>query len=127
MSKQSTQWAKDNPEALKIIQARYDAKRRTPERLQYKRNSIMFNKYGITRDEYDAMRSEQNYSCKICNIHENEAPATRGRQQKLVIDHCHTTKEVRGLLCVKCNVGIGMFDDNEDRLISAISYLKGSK
>lgn len=40
------------------------------------------------------------------------------------VDHCHTTKKVRGILCNKCNFGIGHFDDNPALLESAIRYLK---
>jgi hypothetical protein len=39
-------------------------------------------------------------------------------------DHCHTTNKPRGLLCVRCNAGLGYFKDNPEHLQSAINYLK---
>ncbi len=39
-------------------------------------------------------------------------------------DHCHTTNKPRGLLCVRCNAGLGYFKDNPEYLQSAINYLK---
>jgi hypothetical protein len=38
-------------------------------------------------------------------------------------DHCHTTNKPRGLLCVRCNAGLGYFKDNPEYLQSAIDYL----
>jgi len=45
----------------------------------------------------------------------------------LVIDHCHITGKVRGLLCQQCNAGLGNFKDDPKRLEKAISYLKGEQ
>lgn len=39
------------------------------------------------------------------------------------IDHCHKTGVVRGLLCDKCNKGVGLFDDDVDKLAGMIEYL----
>jgi hypothetical protein len=54
----------------------------------------------------------QNGLCAICK----EAPATH-------LDHCHTTGNLRGLLCMKCNTGLGMFGDDLEKLKTAIDYL----
>lgn len=40
------------------------------------------------------------------------------------IDHCHKTLRIRGILCRKCNVGLGMFRDNIHILYKAIVYLQ---
>jgi len=42
----------------------------------------------------------------------------------LVVDHCHSTGKVRGLLCSNCNRGIGMLQERVDILQNAIDYLK---
>lgn len=68
-----------------------------------------------------AMYEEQEYRCKICKIHQDDNKKT------LCIDHCHTTKKVRGLLCDRCNHGIGHFKDNIDLMLEAIDYLKKSR
>lgn len=114
-------WNKENPEHTKEIQAKYDAKRRSQKRLDYKKNRQIANNYGITVEDYDRMFQDQGGRCKICGTLEAHSNIS-GR--RFSIDHCHATGKIRGLLCVRCNTGIGMFKDNIDYLISAISYLQ---
>jgi hypothetical protein len=67
----------------------------------------------------------QNSSCAICEI-----PFRRNVQRGTGVahvDHCHSTKIVRGILCHACNTGIGVFKDNEKLLQRAIEYLRGVK
>ena len=47
-----------------------------------------------------------------------------GTQTNLVIDHCHSTEEVRGVLCSPCNLALGHIKDNTKTLENLISYLK---
>ena len=82
-----------------------------------KRDGAIRRQYGITLEQYDEMLEEQNYRCAICN-NEDEVEGRR-----LAIDHCHTTGVVRGLLCGKCNRGIGLFYDSRELLERAINYL----
>jgi hypothetical protein len=70
--------------------------------------------YGLAPGEYDRMVAEQGGLCLVCG----EAP------EKLVVDHCHTAGDVRGLLCFNCNSGLGMFKDDPARLLGAIAYLE---
>jgi hypothetical protein len=76
-----------------------------------------FKKYGITADCYRTMQHEQDSKCAICSKPLDD--------MKLLVDHCHDTGKVRGLLCAGCNTGIGLFKDSEDLLTKAIKYLKG--
>lgn len=39
------------------------------------------------------------------------------------LDHDHDNEMVRGVLCYSCNVGIGQFGDDPDRLMQAMDYL----
>jgi hypothetical protein len=71
-------------------------------------------KYGLTQAEYERMLREQNGLCAFCH----RRPA-RG----LVIDHDHATNRVRGLLCDKCNSGLGFFDDDAERMRTAAGYI----
>jgi len=82
-----------------------------------RRDGIIRRQYGITLAQYDDMLEQQDYKCAICG-NEDEV---EGR--KLAVDHCHTTGKVRGLLCGKCNRGLGLFYDNKALLEKAIKYL----
>jgi hypothetical protein len=86
------------------------------------KRSFSFNlkKYDLTLEEYNKLFEEQNGRCYICLSTESHRTKTR---YKLVVDHCHTTGKVRGLLCHHCNVGLGHFKDNTDLLKKAIEYL----
>lgn len=70
----------------------------------------------MTLEDFDAMLAEQGGVCLICK---NEPQDKIG----FVVDHDHQTGEVRGILCQRCNAGIGMLGDDVDRLASAIAYL----
>jgi hypothetical protein len=77
-------------------------------------------KFGITPEEYDRMFSEQGGVCAICGRHPK---LSTGDQRRLSVDHNHDTGKVRGLLCYKCNVGLGSADDSVDRLVAMAAYL----
>lgn len=62
------------------------------------------------------MLVEQNYKCAICN-------EDFKKNEKICIDHNHETDKVRGLLCGKCNTGLGLFNDDKEILINAAIYL----
>lgn len=72
--------------------------------------------YGITDQAYGMMLDRQDGLCAICR----NTPETGTR---LVVDHDHTTAGIRGLLCQRCNQGLGMFGDDPANLASAIIYL----
>ena len=65
--------------------------------------------YGITLEEYDSLLSQQNNVCGICG--KAETRMAKGGVRELSVDHCHETGRVRGLLCNKCNIALGHFDD----------------
>ena len=72
----------------------------------------------VDPNEYSRLLREQNDECAICG----QEGDTAGR--RLAVDHCHITGRVRGLLCSKCNVGIGLFRDNPQACIRAAEYLQ---
>ena len=78
-------------------------------------DSARKNKYGLTPEEYQALKDASGNTCYICGA----SPGAR----ELDIDHCHTTGKVRGLLCPTCNKGLGLFNDNIALLESTIKYL----
>jgi hypothetical protein len=75
------------------------------------------NKYGLTLEQFEDIKKQQNGKCAICaDILDNAG--------KTHVDHCHKTEKVRGILCVQCNHGLGKFKDSIEILKSAQKYLK---
>ena len=72
--------------------------------------------------EYEKERERQNYSCLLCGAHE-----TTSTHSRLHIDHCHDTGLFRGLLCMRCNTGLGAFNDNVEVLSKAIEYVNENR
>ena len=70
--------------------------------------------YNITLEEYNRQKELHLGGCAIC----------KQPFDNLSVDHNHKTNEFRGLLCKKCNTGLGAFNDSEILLINAIDYLK---
>jgi len=68
------------------------------------------------------MLDAQNNVCAIC--FEEGFIMAEHHQAKLMVDHCHTTGRVRGLLCHNCNRALGLLKDNKSRFRSAITYLE---
>lgn len=83
----------------------------------YERKLILKNVYGITVEKYNEMFNEQNGCCAICGEHQTSL------KKSLAVDHCHTSGEVRGLLCTNCNLLLGYATDDTKVLSNAINYL----
>jgi hypothetical protein len=73
--------------------------------------------YGLTLEEYQEMLEAARGVCPICL-----------KTRKLYIDHDHQTGRVRGLLCNRCNLGVGLLEDSAENLARGTAYLleKGS-
>jgi len=86
-----------------------------------RRNNI--RRFGITLERYEEMLAEQGGVCAICKQPESEVHPSSGKIQPLVVDHNKVTGQVRGLLCTKCNKGIGLLRHSREYLIAAANYL----
>lgn len=75
-------------------------------------------RYAIGALDYEAMLVFQDGRCAICG----EVPV---RDKTLHVDHDHRTGAVRGLLCTRCNTGIGWWQDNGLRMFKAAAYVMG--
>jgi hypothetical protein len=82
---------------------------------QYSTEYNRTRRTGITPQQYLNKLNEQNGVCAICS-----KECTRA----LAIDHNHTTGQLRGLLCNKCNRGIGYLNDDVNLVQKAMEYLK---
>lgn len=83
-------------------------------------------RYGLSsEEEFQARLASQGNACAVCGTDE---PGLKGWQ----IDHDHTCcpkrarcgQCTRGILCMRCNLGLGHFKDDPQRLEAAIAYLK---
>lgn len=81
--------------------------------------------YGINLNQYNYLVQDRNNKCDICkNI---QTMSLRSASAKLYVDHEHINKNIRGLLCYKCNIGLGNFNDDIAVLKSAVDYIKADK
>lgn len=99
MKAQAVAWTRENPE------------KRKDQRLRLA--------HGISRVDFLEMLALQHNRCAICGF-------SSEKHGKLfpVVDHCHKTGQIRGLLCMNCNQALGKFQDSIDLLMSAAMYLQ---
>lgn len=79
-----------------------------------RREQKLQRKYRISILEFNESFSKQGGVCAICET--STGP--------FCIDHCHRLGMVRGILCRKCNVGLGMLQDSASLVLKAHEYLK---
>lgn len=91
-------WVKNNPERYKELQLK--------------------RKFGLSLEAYKAMLWKQYHSCAICQVQVLDL------KKQLAVDHCHKTGKIRGLLCDRCNRGIGFLGENPEVLKRAATYLE---
>lgn len=124
-------------EKMKIYQAAYvakhpdkvkEAKRRFREKNPgylkgwlekhpgYDRTRLLSKKYGLTKEQYQERLEAQGGCCVICRDGKTK--------RDFHIDHEHTTGRIRGLLCSRCNTGLGQFRDSIGFLAKAQEYLR---
>lgn len=84
------------------------------------RRSYIRRAYGMSLEDFDALRVAQGHKCAICH-----APLGEGKKQH--IDHCHTTGKIRGVLCGACNKALGGFKDSPEVMRRAAEYIERSK
>lgn len=82
-------------------------------------------RYGLNREKYAALFKAQDGVCAICK--QPETVVRGSKVKELAVDHDHSTGRVRGLLCTRCNNGIGFFLDDPSRMQAAIAYLTGEQ
>jgi hypothetical protein len=104
-------WQQANPERVKATR-----KAARPRRAPIDRDARLRRVFGLCAEEYEAMLAKQGGRCALC-----KRIPRKGRS--LHVDHNHTTGVVRGLLCFRCNAGMGQFQEDIFRFADAIVYL----
>lgn len=85
----------------------------------------LMRNYGIKLSDYERMLESQKNLCAICGG--TGFRMAEHHKLYLVVDHCHTTGKVRGLLCHNCNRALGLLKDSKETLGNAIQYLEGAE
>ncbi|MFI6356976.1 endonuclease VII domain-containing protein [Streptomyces sp. NPDC050743] len=107
-----------------------DVRRRTDKKQKYATESVLWRcrgaerarvwarQYGADADTIRAMWESQGRRCAICRA---------AIAERFNVDHCHASSKIRGLLCLQCNTGLGLFADTPERLRAAADYLDRSR
>lgn len=93
------------------------------------RNKHLKRSYGLTVYTYWVKLIEQEFKCKACDTElavQHTQVSRNGKRppDSPVVDHCHTTNVVRGILCHNCNVAVGHAQDDPARLRRLANYLE---
>lgn len=114
LRERSNNWNKNNLEKTREIQKRYRERNREKIK-EVQKISRLKNKYKNCKGDALTLFYDNNGTCDCCG----------DELVKPCIDHCHKKMVLRGVLCEKCNIGLGFFKDDITRLEKAIEYLKG--
>lgn len=88
--------------------------------LTKERTYSLAREYGMTPEAFTERLLQQHTACAICSH-----PFSTARNDVPCVDHDHDTGVVRGILCRKCNLGLGLLGDNATRLRAVLAYLEG--
>lgn len=96
-----------------VLNHRAEIRRQRKNLYQRTKYKLLWQRYKLTDEELEEFYKKQDNRCKICNC-----------EGKLVIDHDHKSKKVRGLLCYKCNNLLGYLETTPTNIMSkAYEYL----
>ena len=98
----------------RVERRKYNGAHRTWRCRGAERARVWARQYGVDAATIKGMWETQGRRCAICRT---------PLDLKFVVDHCHETGCVRGLLCSNCNTGLGLFADSPERLRAALDYL----
>jgi hypothetical protein len=111
-------WERKNPGRIKAANTAYRLANpgKTSEwgKNWRKRNpDYSIKRIGVTLSQFIALAVNQDGKCAICET-----------KTQLCVDHNHSSSKIRGLLCRKCNAGLGLFKDSATNLTRAAAYIR---
>ena len=115
MNEYQKAWRVANPELASAISRRSDEKRKANGK---QRDGHIKRMYGLSPDGFAELKRKAGNKCQVC---ERPWQAGLGRH---VIDHCHETGTVRGILCGPCNRALGLLGDDAKRIEALLKYLR---
>lgn len=110
-------YSKKNPHKISEQNKKYKQKNNGRN---YK-NSVFKCAFGITLEKYEKFQKEQQNRCAICN--QEETATNQYGIKNLAVDHNHSTGRVRGLLCAKCNMALGLLNEDISIMSKMITYI----
>lgn len=110
-------WRDENPEKSAM-----QAVRKRLRGLDRRKDSSLRFHYNVTFEQYEAILEAQNHLCAICR-----KPQDTAKSKRLFVDHNHSTGLLRGLLCHRCNAGLGYFLEDPALFMRAVKYLEAFK
>lgn len=86
-----------------------------------------FHKYGLMPEDFQKLLASQNFQCALC-------PA-KYKDDQWHLDHDHRCcperraceKCIRGILCHKCNLGLGFVEKNIEDIDKVLSYVRSKE
>lgn len=108
----SVAWRRKNRERYRAWQKEYTLNIR-----RRRRGYQLQRAYGITIEDYETRLKQQGNVCACCGTN------TPGQRGIFVVDHCHLSGKVRGLLCNNCNQALGMMRDSIGYGLSLVAYI----
>lgn len=126
-------WRKNNPEKYLMQRQLWVSKNRDKINANARKRNVINShrrrgwawkarlkkEYGLTPEQYADMLTQQEGRCAVCKTAE-----AGGGFGSWHIDHDHNSGMIRGLLCNRCNMALGLFRDDINRLTAAINYLE---
>lgn len=95
--------------------AKHQGRHRTCKECKSHLNRL--TRFGLTPADYYKLLNHQNYRCAICELE------LEFEKNSAVIDHCHKTDEIRGVLCRACNTAIALFQEDHRLFKKAMGYI----
>jgi len=86
--------------------------------------------YNMTLADYNNLMDKQGHKCANCGKEVRSCAKPKDENDtraKAMVDHCHDSNEVRGILCNNCNIALGHLKDNVKNIVGLASYLLNSK
>jgi hypothetical protein len=114
--KNAASWRSRHRERVLETDRQRSAERlKSPEQRRWMFDYRMLTKYGLTREMYDDLVLKHEGRCAFCGSTNDD----------LVVDHCHDTGRVRGLLCQRHNKALGALGDTEQAVRDLLAYILG--
>ena len=117
VKKKRKQHYNENKEVVKARVISY--RNQNPEKI---RDTKLKQAYGVGIDYFNAKLKEQGGVCAGCG--QNRKVLWRGKEVAMALDHDHSNKNPRGVLCIKCNRAYGLLEENTQTMLNLIEYTK---